>query len=806
MRPTRLELSGFASFREPTVVDLADADLFVLAGPTGAGKSSLIDAMTFSLYGSVPRYDNKNLVAPVISQGQLEARVQLDFVVGASSYRATRVVRRTRTGATTKEARLEQVTAAGTTTLAGTADELTAGVEQLLGLSFDHFTTCVVLPQGAFQSFMHAKPKERQDLLVELLDLSIYRRVAAMARDKATRDEMEVQLLERQLTGDLAEATPEQLEQARARTTALEALAERITSARPKLDAITEEGRELRAAAREASARRELVASVRVPDGIDELSDRLREATEGVARTDAALTEAVRAREAVEQEVEGLPDPGALRDLAEAIAATPSFAEREDAARTTLAEAAEAVTAARNAHEEAAAATARARAALEEARRGELAHALLEGAVAGDDCPVCSRPLDALPDHGDATATDAARAALTTAEVAEREATTAVQRAETARGRAEAELTASTARRAEHERTTAERAARLALPLDAAAVDRRIAEVTAATDRVAAARAAERDARQAHETAKRAAEGIAAARDEGWRVFDALRDRVAVLEPPAVPRDDLAAAWSGLAAWAEARVPELERAAVAAEEAVEDATRRYRAAQDELWQACEDEGLERTAGADPRDVCVDARNRARHRLEGIEEALRRVEEVGARRDALRREARVARELGNQLNARRFEQWLLNRALKRLVVGASTILHDLSQGAYSLGLDDTNAFQVIDHRNADEVRSARTLSGGETFLASLALALALSEHVADIAAHGSARLDALFIDEGFGTLDADALDTVATALEELGSRGRMVGIVTHVRDLAERLPVRFDVRKAGNSSSVTRVSA
>ncbi|MBW3620004.1 MAG: AAA family ATPase [Actinobacteria bacterium] len=769
-------------------------------------NSSIIDAMTFALYGSVPRYDNKNLVAPVISQGQLEARVRLDFAVADGHYRATRVVRRTRTGATTKEARLEKVTPSGATTLAGTADELTAEVEQLLGLTFDHFTTCVVLPQGAFQAFMHAKPKERQDLLVELLDLDIYRRVAAMAREKATRDEMEVELLERQLTGELADATAEQLEQARTRTAALEALAERITSARPKLEAITEEGHELRAAEREAAVRRELVASVRVPDGVAELSGRLREATDGLQQAEAALTEASRAREEVEGEADGLPDAGALRDLAEAIAATPSFAEREAAARTALAAAEDAVTAARAAHEEASAATTRARAGLEEARRGELAHTLVEGLAAGDDCPVCSRPLDAVPDHGDAAATEAARAQLQRAETAESEAATGVQRAETGRGRAEAELTGATDRRAEHDRTTAERAARLDLPLDADAVGRRIAEVTAVTGRVATAREAERQARRNAEAAKESVAAVAAARDEGWRVFDALRDRVAVLEPPAVPRDDLAGAWAELAVWAEARVPELDRAAATAKEAVEDATRRYRAAQDELWQACEDEGLERTPGADPRDVCVDALNRARHRLEGVQEALRKVEEVGARRDSLRREARVARELGNQLNARRFEQWLLNRALRRLVVGASVILNELSQGAYSLALDDGNAFQVIDHRNADEVRSARTLSGGETFLASLALALALSEHVADLAAQGSARLDALFIDEGFGTLDPDALDTVATAIEELGSRGRMVGIVTHVQDLAERLPVRYEVRKTANSSTVTRVDA
>src|SRR5690606_37843628 len=130
-----------------TTLEFGDAELFVLTGPTGAGKSSLIDAMIFALYGSVPRYENQNLVAPVISQGMQEARVRLDFVIGSQSYTAVRIVRRTRTGATTKEARLED---GNRTVLAGSADELTQAATELTGLTFDHFLRCVVLPQGDF--------------------------------------------------------------------------------------------------------------------------------------------------------------------------------------------------------------------------------------------------------------------------------------------------------------------------------------------------------------------------------------------------------------------------------------------------------------------------------------------------------------------------------------------------------------------------------------------------------------------------------------------------------------------------------
>ncbi|MFQ5740847.1 MAG: AAA family ATPase, partial [Acidobacteriota bacterium] len=80
MRPRRLELAGFASYRDPVEVHFDDTDLFVFTGPTGSGKSSLVDAMTFALYGTVPRYEDQRLVAPIITQGKREARVRLDFL------------------------------------------------------------------------------------------------------------------------------------------------------------------------------------------------------------------------------------------------------------------------------------------------------------------------------------------------------------------------------------------------------------------------------------------------------------------------------------------------------------------------------------------------------------------------------------------------------------------------------------------------------------------------------------------------------------------------------------------------------
>ena len=172
----------------------------------------------------------------------------------------------------------------------------------------------------------------------------------------------------------------------------------------------------------------------------------------------------------------------------------------------------------------------------------------------------------------------------------------------------------------------------------------------------------------------------------------------------------------------------------------------------------------------------------------------------------REAASVAGALGQHLKSTGFERWLLEEAFRRLVTGATGILNELSSGQYSFEYDNKLNFEVVDHRNADERRSARTLSGGETFLASLALALTLAEQTADLAAEGSARPESLFLDEGFGTLDNDTLEIVATAIEDLGAKGRIVGLVTHQQSLADKIAVQFRVSKGPITATIERVVA
>jgi len=174
----------------------------------------------------------------------------------------------------------------------------------------------------------------------------------------------------------------------------------------------------------------------------------------------------------------------------------------------------------------------------------------------------------------------------------------------------------------------------------------------------------------------------------------------------------------------------------------------------------------------------------------------------SRRDAAQDEQQVAKLLGDLLRSDRFPRWLVTAAVDALVADASTKLADLSGGEFDLTHEDGD-FYVIDHTDADSRRSVRTLSGGETFQASLALALALSSQMSALATAGAARLDSIFLDEGFGTLDPETLEVVATTLETLAQGQRMVGVITHVAALAERVPVRFIVARDARTSSVTR---
>ena len=131
--------------------------------------------------------------------------------------------------------------------------------------------------------------------------------------------------------------------------------------------------------------------------------------------------------------------------------------------------------------------------------------------------------------------------------------------------------------------------------------------------------------------------------------------------------------------------------------------------------------------------------------------------------------------------------------------ANAQLEYLTSGRYQLKVESIGKLAVVDKWNVNEERPVETLSGGESFLTSLALALALSE-----LSRGRAEIGALFLDEGFGTLDAETLDVAISALEGLRLQGRSIFLISHIQELTRRLPVKINVRKRGNGSSTVRV--
>jgi exonuclease SbcC len=184
MRPQFLSLKNFMPFRSADgqvhEVPFFGLDLFAITGPTGSGKSSLIDAITWCLYGSTARYttDTKG----VISAGESVCEVALDFTIGTHWFRAVR-----RTGKTTESGLSEKLDGGVWFQDTSGAEQLTKRIETLLGLDFASFTKTVILPQGNYAEFLLSEPSKRRDLLEKILELGVYKRVAERAKELETR-------------------------------------------------------------------------------------------------------------------------------------------------------------------------------------------------------------------------------------------------------------------------------------------------------------------------------------------------------------------------------------------------------------------------------------------------------------------------------------------------------------------------------------------------------------------------------------------------------------------------------------------
>lgn len=185
----------------------------------------------------------------------------------------------------------------------------------------------------------------------------------------------------------------------------------------------------------------------------------------------------------------------------------------------------------------------------------------------------------------------------------------------------------------------------------------------------------------------------------------------------------------------------------------------------------------------------------------IERMRKRLERSQKLREGLTNDEMALRtysQLAGDLRSDKFQAYVLEEAFTELVQGASARLLSLTGERYSLLFKDGEIL-VIDNDNAGESRISDTLSGGETFLTSLSLALELSDQVQRAA--GAVKLDSLFIDEGFGTLDPDTLALVSQTIQDLRVGGRMVGIITHIPELRDEFAQQIIVTKHQGYSTV-----
>ena len=853
---------------------------FLIHGPTGAGKTTILDAMAFALYGDTT---SGAATDPHARQGrdmrsdhadpQLRTEVSLDFAVGGKRYRVLRSPWQQRPKRRGDGSTVETASAAlwdRTDTAAGDAQaegrplatkptDVTARVEQILGFRSVQFRQVVMLPQGKFQELLQASGKDREEILQRLFRTERYRELQEALKDQAQAIEREVQQATAQRAAVLhaagAEAPDEvgerlshlveQVCEAEAHATAAAATEQlalaalsRAQGIAARLDELAEAQADVAALAAGADQAKALRAELAlaqkaepllaldrlVHDRRNDLTPRLlelemaemtHEGAEAARRKAAdalvaetargaqrlALAEQVRELTALTARAGELGQAQADYDSSEAAlaAAQRSGAEAEATSGAALATASDAV--ARAGDE---------LAVLEAAWSHGQAAILSASLVPGSACPVCGSTEHPAPARHEGKLPGEAA-------VLEQRARVTGLRRDYDQARDAADLAAAGARR--------ELAAAAAAQAAAAAVlDERLRGVPAelrdpgelalrldnARGELAGLEAAFAKAQADDRASSDALAKAAAAHAELQRRHDELAVAVAKVEAERLERIAQAGFADERAYFAARREPpklaELVQLVATYDAQTEAAAARLRRA------AAAAAGLERpdldllagdhAAAARAADEARDTRAShvaARDVLARAADDLARLQaDIGdheATYAVVGRLARVA-DGDNELRLS-FQRYMLAAYLDDVLVVASQRLAAMTDQRFTLLRcqdGDKRRALGLDLEVADAYTGARrpvsTLSGGETFQASLALALGLAEVVQSY--EGGVKLDTVFVDEGFGSLDPENLAAALDTLIGLQTGGRLVGIISHVADLREQIEARLEV--------------
>ncbi|MBN9420326.1 hypothetical protein ABS71_21665 [bacterium SCN 62-11] len=874
MKPRRLEIEGLRSYRQKQVVEFEPQGLMAITGATGAGKSSLLEAMMFALYGvhSGNSKSNKEL----IGDRSDEMSVTLEFELQGKIYTAHRAVGR--------KNQSSFVLAQGDKVLCHDGNRMTAEVTALLGLDEEQFKKTVFLPQGAFQNFLTSRPKERTELLKRLLQIEPLdalearvgvwlgqvrqvvdraegsrsrfpsdpkaavatacqvlslgqseeaRRAAAFERFAEVRAQLgqSEQLEEglRQRSAQLLSFEPLRGFDEAALLSLQAALQGELATAEAELVACGEALAACAAstppysAAQLAQARRDQAQWRR----LQEEGERLQAELESLTVEQAGLSEPLAAARAAVEEIQPrvVELRGALRDAQ----ARALELERLREQRTTLEgrrlKGVEEVARLASLLETATS-------ALEEARQrwreGELWR-ICGQHTSGDPCPVCERslPADWQPPR------EPGGLGLEQAESDCAAARARWQKAESLLHSLQEQLEGLPS---SFEVTPIEPLQKELTGLEAEAT-RRVGSLASLEGelRKVSKVLAERQARLPELVASLqkgeggqlgdldALEAQRAAWDEQnlrlrqqevelrGRVQNVQRQLAEQVEGPMRELEFLrkqCAAALGCEGTLVELLEALDRQQAELLGSLQNSLSLRGELEARLQRLLTEAGLAswEAAAAWLREA-QDGVSRARHQVELAEAQLAEVAELdrllGPARAQLEKITLLSRLLGHQRAKgakMTFPQWYLQQRQGELLSLASHHLEALSAGQFRFeeDMDDAQSFRVLDMFSGVP-RAVTTLSGGETFLASLSLAVALAELVG----RRGGQLQALFLDEGFGTLSAECLDRALSALEQLAAQGRLIGLISHVPLVAERVEHVWWVRKSPSGSEIIK---
>ena len=870
MKPLSLTMSAFGPYAGVTQLDfgrLGSEGVFLITGDTGAGKTTIFDAISFALYGEASGGAERRAARSFRSDyaaAEAETYVEFFFEHRGREYRIKRAPeyerRKLRGEGTTKQAAYAEFECAETGELITRIDAVNARVGELTGLSRSQFAQTVMIAQGDFLKILNAKSEDRKRLFQKLFDTEVFAGIQQRLKDMNGECAQAVERINAlseaelaRLKDDMDFARAKELRELRTDVRRMDKLPglleERLRARRERLDAamaaaaqgeqraalLSAQLAEARHTNRELDERDKLVRELEKMNASGEATAAQEEKlTHARCAARLAGAEALLKKWTAESAENAAQLSAAEQALKKGEAAQEEWAARRASAEKELEGAeslkdglrrmAEAIPLLMNAAAGAAALEAQREAAklcLEESRRRDTEYTAVKerfyasqaGLLAaelkeGQPCPVCGsteHPAPACPASEPATKEQ-------------------LERADGERRRAEARVHAAAAEAA-----------------------KRQAELESAKGRLEALgftggeSAQELEGECAHTRAEIQRREAAAkrARAESEAALAALSRAKAALENAEKRRADIEAALeaqqaefaAGLSALGFAGAEEYERAKMPARdmdaldaqlrarrERLRSLTDRLEALTEKLAGAerTELEALEATAAAAQRAsrAAGEAAAAMKSAAAADEEAIARIRELSARRAEAQRRWAVVKEVYDTVSgqvSRRvkisFETYVQQYYFKQVIAAANKRLTVLTDGMFVLrvkeearnmrsqaGLD----LDVLD-RSTGLWRDVSTLSGGESFMASLALALGLADTVQSRS--GGVRLDAMFIDEGFGTLDENSLRQAMELLTRLAGGRRLVGVISHMAELKERIDKKVVVTKTAAGSAL-----